>query len=132
LQNTFGLILKNNVFLRKNKTMQQFKYWDEFPSAVTICDTEATVVYMNNKAATTFEKWGGKELLGKSLHGCHNPKSIEKINEILATGEPNSYTISKNGQKKIIHQSPWYLNGEIAGIVEISIVIPEEMMHFER
>lgn len=107
-------------------------YWDEFPSAVTICDKEGVVVYMNQKSIQTFEKWGGATLIGKSLYDCHNEQSIKKIKEILATGIPNSYTIEKNGAKKLIHQSPWYENGTLAGLVEISVVLPEEMAHFKR
>lgn len=112
--------------------MQINSYWDEYPSAVTICDAEGNIVYMNNKAQLTFEKWGGSTLAGQSLYNCHNEKSNVKIREILATGIPNTYTIEKNGIKKLIHQSPWYQNGQIAGLVEISIELPSEMLHFIR
>jgi len=32
----------------------------------------------------------------------------------------------------LIYQSPWYQNGEFAGLVEISLEIPEQMPHFVR
>lgn len=112
--------------------MNSNTYWDEFPSAVTICDKDGVVVYMNQKSIQTFEKWGGEALIGKSLYDCHNEQSVKKIKEILATEIPNSYTIEKNGVKKLIHQSPWYENGNLAGLIEISVVLPEEMAHFRR
>lgn len=112
--------------------MDSNKYWDEFPSAVTICDTEAVVVYMNRKAESTFEKWGGRALIGKSLFGCHSERSCEMIRQILTDGVANTYTIEKNGKKKLIHQTPWFENNKLAGITEISIELPEGMRHIKR
>lgn len=100
--------------------------------AITVCDTEGIVLYMNDKAAKTFEKWGGKELIGKSLMNCHNPKSQATIQRLIRNGETNTYTIEKNGIKKLINQTPWYADGKVAGMVEFSIEIPTEMPHFVR
>jgi hypothetical protein len=50
----------------------------------------------------------------------------------MATGDSNSYTIEKKGVKKLIHQMPWHENGELAGLVEFSLVIPQVMPHFVR
>lgn len=104
----------------------------EFPGAVTICDRDFTIVYMNDKSAKTFAKWGGADLLGKSLEGCHKPESVAAMRRILETGEPNVYTIEKEGVRKLIYQSPWKKDGAIAGLVELSLVIPSEMPHFVR
>ena len=46
--------------------------------------------------------------------------------------KPNVYTIEKNGIKKLIYQSPWFENGEMKGLVELSLEIPFEMPHFIR
>jgi hypothetical protein len=87
---------------------------------------------MNVKSISTFVKNEGESLIGKYLFDCHGEKSAAKIRELLITGETNSYTIEKNGLKKLIYQCPWYKNDEIAGLVEISLVIPFEMEHFVR
>jgi hypothetical protein len=100
----------------------------ELPFAVTVCDAEGTIVYMNNKSKATFSG----ELIGTSLYDCHNENSAAKIREIMATGIPNSYTIEKKGIKKLIHQSPWYDEGKPSGLIEISIEIPFELPHFKR
>ena len=103
----------------------------ELPYAITVCDKAGIIIYMNEKSITTFQK-GEESLIGKSLFDCHNPQSKEKIHELLLTGTPNSYTISKNGVRKLIYQSPWYKNSEIAGLIELSMVIPEQMPHYDR
>lgn len=100
--------------------------------AQTVCDSNGIVLYMNEKAGQVFAKYGGRELIGKSLMDCHTPKSRERILDLLKTGTSNSYTIKKNGVKKLIHQTPWYSQGKIAGLIEISIELPAEMPHFER
>lgn len=110
-------------------TEQIFK---NLPFAVTACDKEGIIIYMNAKSCATFLKNGEDSLIGKSLFDCHNPKSVDKIKEILSTGISNSYTIEKNGLKKLIYQCPWFKNDEIAGLVEISLIIPEDMPHFVR
>jgi hypothetical protein len=107
-------------------------YFMGFPSAVTVCDTEGTIVYMNLKARHTFSPGGGFPLEGKSLFDCHKPESVAKIREIMRTGLPNSYTIEKAGKRKLIHQSPWYDGESIMGLIEISIELPEVLPHFVR
>ena len=52
-------------------------------AAVVICDLEHTIIYMNPTAEKRYQRWGGKELLGKSLLNCHNEKSKEMIIRVL-------------------------------------------------
>jgi PAS domain-containing protein len=54
--------------------------------AVTVCDREGIIVYMNDQAARTFSADGGKALLGKNLWDCHPQAAREKINRIMETG----------------------------------------------
>lgn len=51
---------------------------------------------------------------------------------MLATGESNAYTISKDGLRKVIYQTPWRRDGIVAGMVEISMVVPADMPHYTR
>lgn len=111
--------------LQKRKNM--FDWAKELNCAITVCDKEGIVLYMNEKSIIT-----NGDVLGQNLFGCHNPRSQEIIRRLLEKGETNSYTISKKGEKKLIYQTPWYQQGEIAGLVEFSIVIPEEMPHYIR
>ncbi len=100
--------------------------------AVTVCDRQGVIVYMNDKSVRTFAADGGKALLGKNLMACHPEPARRKILDIMATGISNSYTIEKNGVKKLIHQVPWHENGTLAGLVEFSLVIPLALPHFVR
>lgn len=100
--------------------------------AITVCDADGIIIEMNDKAAATFAKGGGKELLGKSLLDCHPEPARTKLKNMLAEPGANTYTIEKNGVTKLIHQAPWFKDGKPAGLVELSIEIPAQMPHFIR
>ena len=128
----------------------------EMNCAVTVCDKEGVILYMNDKAKETFASHG--DLVGKSLiiidlsrdssavlplemteHvlvsllACTEDNELYSIlAELLASGGSNAYTIQKNGLRKMIYQTAWKDNGEVAGLVEISMVIPEDMPHYVR
>ncbi len=104
----------------------------ELNLAITIMDLEGTIIYMNDKSANTFEKDGGKDLVGNKLQFCHTERSNQIIKNLLNNKETNTYTIEKNGVKKLIYQTPWYENENCMGLVEFSLVIPFEMPHFIR
>ena len=70
-------------------------WMDEFEGAITLCDTDFIIVYMNNRSIEEFEKYGGAKLIGTNLLDCHNPDSVSKIKEILETGISNSYIKEK-------------------------------------
>lgn len=103
-----------------------------FPGAITVCNTEGIILEMNDEAIKTFKEDGGKKLIGKNVLDCHTESSRTKLKELLQSKKKNVYTIEKNGVKKLIYQSPWYLGGKYAGIVELSLEIPKEMPHFIR
>jgi transcriptional regulator with PAS, ATPase and Fis domain len=104
----------------------------EIPAAVTVCDTEGIILEMNDKSARYLAKDGGYDLIGKNLYDCHPDPARSKLERLMDSRQANVYTIEKNGVKKLIYQSPWYLNGKYAGFVELSMEIPFEMPHFVR
>ena len=93
--------------------------------AVTICDADGRIIFMNQKSRETFARHG--DIIGKNLFEYHNPDSQAKIRHMLATGDDNTYKVVKNGVTKLIHQTPWRIDGKIAGMVELSIVLPEDI-----
>jgi len=120
-QNTKPMEQKNKIF-----------DWAEgIQCAVTVCDTEGVVLYMNKRSRDTFNK-EGQTMVGRSMIPCHNERSQAKIHEMLTQGSTNCYTISKRGQKKMIFQTPWVEDGKVQGLVEFSFVIPEDMPHYDR
>jgi transcriptional regulator with PAS, ATPase and Fis domain len=107
-------------------------FFDETNCAVTISDINGIIIYMNKKSAEVFKEDGGYNLIGKSLFNCHNNQSIDIIKQLTAENKSNTYTIEKNGKKKLIHQMPWCDNGEVKGLIELSIEIPFNMDHHFR
>ena len=99
-------------------------YFKNVECAVTVCDTECVIVYQNEKSVAV-----NGDMRGRCMLGCHNDRSRGIIARILTEGITNSYTISKKG---------WYKDAAdgsgktVAGIIELSIVIPEQMPHYDR
>jgi transcriptional regulator with PAS, ATPase and Fis domain len=107
--------------------------WIEgLPVAVTVTTADGTIVAMNARSRETFASDGGGALVGRSIFDCHPEPARTKTADLYDRQQPNHYTILKAGQKKIIHQMPWFENGAFAGFVEISIPIPADMPHFDR
>lgn len=103
---------------------------DDTNCAITVCDADCTVIYMNEKAKATFASRGN--LIGANLMDCHNENSRNIIRRLLDQGGTNCYTITKKGVRKMIYQSAWRKCGKVAGLVEISMVIPDELPHYDR
>lgn len=108
-----------------------FDWAEDIDAAVTVCDCEGTVLYMNQRSRQTFSK-DGASMVGQNLMPCHNDRSKAIIRDMIENNHPHCYTISKHGQRKFIYQTPWREDGEVRGLVEISIVLPDEMPHYDR
>lgn len=107
--------------------------WTEFAAiAITVTDSDGIITEMNPKSIATFESDGGAKLIGSDVLACHPEPSRTQLASMYKTQKPNHYTISKNGQKKIIHQLPLFKDGAFQGYVEISIPIPDHLPHFNR
>jgi len=101
--------------------------------AVTVTDAECNIIYMNERSRLTFANRGGANLIGHNLMEYHNENSKAIIRRMLDEGGTNAYTIEKDGVRKMIFQSAWFdENGNVAGLVELSMVIPAEMPHYVR
>lgn len=110
--------------------MNEFDWAEEMNCAVTVCDNDGVIVYQNKSARELYAAHGN--LVGKNLIPCHNERSQGIIRHMLDTGESNSYTIEKKGVHKMIYQTPWRRDGKIAGLVEISMIIPDTLPHYVR
>lgn len=99
--------------MRKDDIMELGAYFksiiDQDRAAVVICSLDHKIIYMNPAAAANYHKYGGAELLGKSLLDCHGAHSNERIKEVVAwfgKSEENNliyiYIIMKNRTKMYI------------------------------
>ncbi|MBQ8493465.1 MAG: PAS sensor protein [Alistipes sp.] len=95
--------------------------------AITVCDLDGVVLYQNKRSVEV-----NGDVRGRSMIPCHSQRSREIIARLMSEGANNAYTISKRGLKKLIYQTPWYESGEVAGLVEFSLEIPEDMPHYVR
>ncbi len=53
---------------------------DQDNAAIVVCDMNSTIVYMNPSAVNRYHR----DLTGQSLKDCHNAKSNEMIEKVLA------------------------------------------------
>ena len=95
--------------MRKDDIMELGAYFksiiDQDRAAVVICSLDHKIIYMNPAAAANYHKYGGAELLGKSLLDCHGAHSNERIKEVVAwfaKSEENNLIMEKgkNGKRK--------------------------------
>ncbi len=111
--------------------MEKYEWAEGMACAVTAADKDGVIRYMNRRARLQYKKHGN--LIGKSLYDCHGERAAGIIRQLLAEGGTNAYTIEKNGQHKVIYQTATTdTEGCVCGIVEISMVVPEEMPHYVR
>ena len=106
-----------------------FDYLENVAFAATVCDKDGVVLYQNAPAR---KRDGG--VVGQNLYDCHGKKSREMIRHMIETGESNTYEIIKHGKRRLLHQTPWFEEpgGEVAGLIEISIELPDEYPTFNR
>lgn len=58
-------------------------------ASIVICSLAHEIIYMNPAAIRRYEKRGGAELIGKNLMDCHNEKSNEIIEKVVAWFQEN-------------------------------------------
>lgn len=112
--------------------MNEPRWAAELPISITVCDREGIILDMNDKSKATFAMDGGAALIGTNVLDCHPEPSRSQLSDMLEQKTTNVYTIEKNGIKKLIYQTPWYIDGVYQGFAELAIEIPFELRHFVR
>ena len=111
---------------------EPLQWLEELPFAVTVCDRNYRILYMNDKAAEGTAKEGGKNLVGKSLMGCHPPKAQRKLRKVMSSGRPYVFTIEGKGNKKLVYEGHWRKGGNVGGLLEIYFDLPKEIPNLLR
>ena len=104
----------------------------EFGAGVTVCDAAGIILEMNDRSARMFTEQGGRALLGSNVLDCHPEPSRTKLKVLMEKRQASTYTTERNGRRKLIHQAPWYREGQYAGFVEIVLALPDALPHFVR
>ena len=121
-----------NRAARKKAAGPDHSWVKEFPGTVSVCDKNGVIIDLNDAALRLFAEDGGKKLLGSCIFDCHPEPARSKFKELMQSRRQNIYTIQKDGRRKLIFQTPWYLDGEYAGYLDMSVEIPWEMPHYNR
>ena len=101
-------------------------YFEYADIAVTVCGKDGEILDMNRKSVKTFIKPGMDSIIGNNVLDCHLEPARSLLDDMLRHPRTNVYTVEKEGLKKLIFQTPWYDdNGEYAGFMELSMVLPE-------
>ena len=103
---------------------------EEFNGAITVCNRQGIIVYMNRFSVQQFAKYGGAKLLGSNLLDCHPEPYKTKLMEMLQAPSENMYTVEKDDVTRIVYQTPWMQEGVFSGLVELSFQLPAGMAHF--
>ena len=107
---------------------QTFDYLENVAFAATVCDKEGIILYQNKRA---IDRDG--DVVGKNLYKCHGEKAGAMIRYMIESGDSNTYQIIRHGKHKLLHQTPWYdAEGNVAGLIELAIDLPDEMPVFNR
>ncbi len=104
----------------------------ELPAGITVCDSSGTVIEMNDASAASYAPDGGLKLIGNNIRDCHPPEALKILDSMLKNGTPHVYMIDKNGMRKLICELPWYTDGNLSGLVEISVVLPDTVPCYRR
>ncbi|MGA8904876.1 MAG: PAS domain-containing protein [Candidatus Bathyarchaeia archaeon] len=105
---------------------------EEFPAAITVCDSAGIILEMNAKAVESFKDEGGRQLIGTNLFDCHPEPARAKLKELMEKKQANVYTTQKGGVRKLVCQTPWFKAGKFRGFVEITQVIPGDIPNIIR
>lgn len=99
--------------------------------AITVCDAQGVILFMNEQAKAVYASRGN--LIGYNLRNCHGPRALAIIDRLLAEGGTNAYTIEKGEVHKVIYQTAWRdESGAVAGLMEISMIVDWPMPHYVR
>jgi len=98
--------------------------FDNVAVAILAADKNAVVIYANERCKKVFkELLNAEDFVGKSMHECHKPETVEKIARLYKeyqekTRSLDYYTMDIPGGKATIVNVPFYESGAFAGVVE--------------
>jgi PAS domain-containing protein len=111
---------------------KELRWAEGVPYALTVCDNDGVVIWMNDAAARHYARFGGKDRIGRSMLDCHPEPARKIVQRMLAEPGVNVYTIEKAGRRTLVYQTTWYADGEPGGLVEALLDLPDSFPHHVR
>ncbi len=105
----------------------EVNWTDNAPVGIIISDREGKILYMNERAIQGQLAAGGRDLIGKNMTVCHPSGVIDRVKALIASETTNAYVLRDGEKVKLIYQFPWYQDGEQAGFVSCSMVLPQNI-----
>ncbi len=128
-----NLPVRNKTSCSKDTNNPSFDWIHHYPLAVSVCDQQGVIIAINRLAAEHYSRWGGMDLLGQSLFDCHPETVNVQLRRMLNEQSANIYYKEKQGQRKLVHQYPWYDDaGGFAGLVETVVPLAQEVPVFKH
>lgn len=113
-------------------TLGDHRWVKEFPGTITVCDKDGVIIDLNDASVRQFADRGGRDLIGSVIFDCHPEPAKTRLAELFQSRKQNVYTIQKDGLRKLVFQTPWFIDGAYAGYLDMTIEIPWTMPHFNR
>jgi len=113
-------------------TIKRHEWVEEFPGAITVCDSRGMILELNRSAVDSLRDQGGKKLIGSNLMDCHPEPARTKLKRLMKNRQTNVYTVTKGRTRKIVLQVPWYQRKKYRGFVEVSLKISGKIPNVVR
>ncbi len=112
--------------------MDKNAWYETFPGAITVTDENGIIVNMNAESRSRKEMQLGFDLIGHNAITCHKEPTQSKVRKLYENQRSNIYSITKDGKKQLVYQSPYFIEGKFSGIVELVLDLPDNIPHFDR
>ena len=86
--------------------MESLDWVEEFPGALTVCDTRGTILSMNEQAAAVYQGSGDRRLIGTNL--------------LARVADPRPMSIPLKKRPPSTHLHPLVQDGRYAGFMELA------------
>lgn len=105
---------------------------EEFPGLISVCDKDGKILVMNQKIVSYFTDRDGKSFIGTNLLDCHGSVSGAQVRKLLADQKVDIYIAEEKDSQELVIHSPWYKDGEFAGLVEIAVPVADPIRRVKR
>src|SRR4030042_350056 len=106
--------------------MDKNAWYEAFPGAITVTDENGIIVNMNAESRNRDEMQLSFDLIGHNAITCHKEPTQSKVRKLYEDQAANIYSITKDGKKQLVYQSPYFIEGKFSGIVEMVLDLPDD------
>jgi len=102
-----------------------YDFLKEVNFAISVCNQDGEIIYLNKKGSETFADEGGMDLIGSNILDCHPEPSRSQLEEMMHSHKTNAYIKGEGLDKRLIYQTPIYESAIFRGYIECIIPLAE-------